>query len=323
MKIKDLTVGSNCDITLVVKSATPRTTRAGKPYLQMEFMDGTDTINANYWDWESGKVPEVNSILDVKCQVTEWQGVKQLTVKSLVTNNTRVLSEFAPSSGHDLGEAYKEAYALLSTVYDDFLRGLALGLLEELRIQWLTIPGAVSVHHNYVGGTLVHSLSVAKIAQAIAHKVPDANMDLCVVGGMLHDIGKLYTYRMNGIAIDMTDDGLLYEHLFMGAEFVGNYAEANCNLDEAHDERKLQLLRHIILSHHGKLEYGSPVTPKCIEAVIVNAADMIDASAEQIRAAAPKTPENTKWTQRIYTMNNSQCIKPEYVKRVFEEPLPF
>lgn len=321
MKIKDLVVGNQAEITLVVKTASPRTTKAGKPYLFMEFYDGTDTISGNYWDWSSGKVPEVNSILDITGQVTEWQGRKQLTIKSMLTNTTRVLSEFAPDSGHDIGETYKEAFSLMSEVRDDFLRDVAMSILEELRNAWLTVPGAVSVHHAYVGGTLVHSVSTAKLAKAIAKQIPEANIDLCVVGAMLHDLGKLYTYKMNGVNINMTDEGLLYEHSFMGAEFVGNFAEARIN--DTNDERKLRLLRHIILSHHGKLEYGAAITPKSVEAMVVSAADGLDAAIEQLRAAASKVPDNIKWTERIYTLNNSQVLTPNYTKTVFKESLPF
>lgn len=317
MKIKDLTVGSLCEITLVVKSATARETKAKKPYLQLEFFDGTDTIAANYWDWTSGKVPEVNSILDIQGQVTEWMGRTQLTVRSMVTNTTKTLSEFAPNSGVNLSDVYKDAYELLSAVNDDMLRSLSLAILEELKTYWLTVPGAVSVHHNYIGGTLVHSVSAAKIAKAIAQNVPEANVDLCVVGALLHDLGKLYTYRMHGVSIEMTDEGILYEHSFIGAEFIGNFADAHLDTDNPENERKLRVLRHIILSHHGKLEYGAAITPKCIEAFIVSHADGIDATVEQIRAAANKSTANTKWTERIYTLNNCQVLKPDYIADVF------
>lgn len=324
MKIKDLNVGSLCSITLVVKSAVARETKAKKPYLQMEFYDGTDTISGNYWDWTSGKIPEPNTILDISAQVTEWMGKKQLSVKTMVINTTRTLNEFAPESGHDMSEVYKDAYALLSTVHDDFLRDLSMGIIDALRQAWLQVPGARSVHHAYIGGTLIHSLSVAKIARAIAKEIAEANTDLCIVGGLLHDLGKLYTYKMNGVSIEMTDDGLLYEHTFMGAEFVGNFAENNCDISNPHNERKLRLLRHIILSHHGSLEYGAAVNPKCIEALIVSAADGIDANIEQVRAAAAKAPDNTKWTDRIYTLYNSPQLKPEYVREVMTvADLPF
>lgn len=320
MKISNLEVGKSCEITLVVKSATARETKAKKPYLQLELFDGTDTVSANYWDWTSGNIPPVNSILDVMAQVTEWQGKLQLNVKALRNNATRHLAEFMPTSGNDLSKIYNDAYDLMCQVTDDMLRDLALGLLEELRDKWLTVPGARGVHHAYIGGTLVHSYSVAKIAKAIAKTVPEANVDMCVVGGMLHDIGKLFTYTMNGITIDMTDDGMLYDHIFMGAELVGNFADAHLNTDRYANAKKLQLLRHIILSHHGSLEFGSPVIPQCIEAIIVNSADGIDASAEQIRDAARKVPDSVKWTDRIYTMGNKPKLTPHYVDVIMSLP---
>lgn len=319
MKINNLEVGKSCNITLVVKSATPRETRAKKPYLVLELYDGVDTITGNYWDWSSGKMPEVNAILDVSATVTEWQGKKQLTISSLCNNTTRHLTDFMPSNGLDINKIYSDAYALAGTVKDDMLRSLALGILEALQQHWLTVPGAKGVHHAYIGGTLVHSYSVAKIAKAIAEQIPEANVDLCIVGGLLHDVGKLYTYKLNGIAIDRTDEGNLYEHIFMGAEFVGNFADTVVDTDEYYAMKKLQLLRHIILSHHGCLEFGSPVTPQCIEAFIVNHADGIDASVEQIRSAARKVPDNYKWTDRIYTLGNCAQLTPNYVRHIMRD----
>ena len=316
MKIAELEVGKIYDITLVVRSASARETKAKKPYLSIELYDGADSIIGNYWDWSSGQIPAINTILDVQAQVSEWQGVKQLNIKSMRDNTTRHLSEFAPSSGHDLAAVYKEAYSLISEVKDDMLRNLTLALLEELRNLWLTVPGAVGVHHAYAGGTLVHCLGVAKLAKSIASTIPEANVDLCIVGGFLHDIGKLYTYNLNGVTIELTDDGKLYEHIFMGAEFVGNFAEATIDCDDYCNMKKLQLLRHIILSHHGSLEYGSPIVPHCIEAFIVNHADGLDATVEQIRFASRNVPSNVKWTDRIYTLNNKPQLTAAYVDYV-------
>lgn len=316
MKIAELEVGKVCDITLAVKSATARETKAKKPYLSLEFYDGTETIVGNYWDWTSGNVPDINTVLDINAQVTEWQGKKQLNVKSLKKNTTRDISEFAPKSNHDISTIYKEAYALISDVKDDLLRNLTLSILEELRDRWLFVPAAAGVHHAYIGGTLIHSLSVAKLAKSMAANIDEANDDLCVVGGMLHDIGKLFTYYMRDVSITVTDDGQLYDHIFMGAEFIGNYADSHIDSDDYFSMKKIQLLRHIILSHHGELEYGSPVTPKCIEAYIVNHADNLDATVEQIRGASVNVPTNVKWTERVYTLNNRAQLTPNYINYV-------
>ena len=314
--IKDLVIGSSEVLTLVVRKATARKTKAGKDYLALEFFDGADVINGNYWDWTSGKVPEQNTVVDVTAQVTEWQGAKQLNVQRLVVNNNVPIEQFAPKSSYNVDEIYKECYAIMCDVKDDFLRNLALALLENLSSSWLTVPGAKTVHHAYIGGTLIHSLYVCKIANFIALTTPGANVDLCTVGGMFHDIGKLFTYKLNGTVIDMTDEGLLYEHIFMGAEFVGNFAEEIFNIDEI-NSRKIAMLRHIILSHHQLLEYGSPILPASIEAHIVSHADAIDAAAEQIRAASSKVG-NAMWTDRIWSLGNRPCLTTQYVEKVMQ-----
>lgn len=311
IKIADLVVNSVVDITLVVMSATARETKAKKPYLQLEMYDGTDIIMGNYWDWTSGKIPENNTILDVKAQVTEYMGMKQLNIKALSTNTERHISEFEPSSGVDMPEVFKEAYALVSSVKDDFLRTIAVETLELLNQEWLTIPGAKGVHHAFIGGTLVHCLSVAKIALAISKQIPEADDDLCIVGGMLHDLGKLWTYRLSGVSITITDEGQLFDHTYMGARFINNFAE-NYYKDPK-DTLKLQLLEHIILSHHGSLDFGAAVPPMCIEAHIVHKADGVDASVQQILEASRKLGD-VKWTERIYTLNNRPQLTAQYVK---------
>lgn len=318
MKIADLEIGKSYTVTLVINSATARETKMKKPFLSLVFFDGIDTITGNYWDWSTGKIPSVNSVVDVLADVTEWAGAKQLNVKSMKLNETRPLADFAPSADVDLSTVFKEAYAMAAEIHDDTLRELTVSIYEELHDRWLTVPGARRIHHAYIGGTLVHSCGAAKIAKAIAKQIPDANVDLCVAGALLHDVGKLFTYKLTGVTIDMTDVGMLYEHLFIGAEFIGNFAESHVDMENPKTYKIVQLLRHIILSHHGQLEFGSPVTPMCIEAIVVNKADVIDAAAEQIHAAARKLPGNEKWTDKIFTLGNRQQVSPRYVEELFQ-----
>lgn len=316
MKIKDQKMGSKCTIPLVVISATARKTKAGKPYLQMEFFDGTDSITGNYWDWAGKVIPEKNSILNVNAQLTEYLGTPQLNIKSMTTNTELHISEFTPNSGIDIGATYLEAYEMASNVTDDFLRELTLTILDQLKHLWVTAPGANTIHHAYTAGTLIHSVSVAKIAKALAEVIPDSFIELATVGGLLHDVGKLFGYRINGIVCEMTDEGLLYEHTFLGAQFINNFAEENNLLKDEKDEAKLELLCHIILSHHGKREYGAAVPPSSLEAHIVHQADALDAAAEQIRVESEKVGR-VKWTERIWALENRPHITTQYTNAVY------
>lgn len=303
--IKELEVNQVVCIPLVVRSATSRMTKSNKPYLALELFDGSETINGNYWDWGGANIPQKNAILDVKAQVTEWQGTKQLNIKGLSTNVECSLSDFAPESPYDAKEIWASAYEMLTSVKDDFLRDLSLTILESLQKDLLVAPGAKAIHHAYTAGTLVHSYSVACIAQAIAKQTPGANVDLCVVGAMLHDIGKLRTYKLDGVNIEMTDEGCLYDHLYIGVEMLNTFILEN--------NAKAEMLRHILLSHHGKLEYGAVVPPQSIEAHIVYHADSIDAAAEQVRACSLKLNGNDKWTERIWALENRPHLSIQYV----------
>jgi len=315
MKIKELEVGKSYVIPLVVLAAVTKETKAKKPYLALELYDGVDKINGNYWDWPGKAVPEKNTILNVSGQVTEWQGTKQLNIYELTTNTEKHISEFMPSSGLDIETVYKDAYELVSNIEDEFLRSLCLGVLDDLRSLWLTAPAAKGIHHAYIAGTLIHSVSVAQIAKSIAAAIPEANEDLVVAGGLLHDVGKLFGYRINGIICEMTDEGKLFDHLFIGAEFVGNYAKNLNLLKYTRTKAKLEILRHIILSHHGRQEHGAVVSPVALEAHIVFHADAIDAAAEMIRDSSKKV-ENSKWTERIWALDNKPHLTTDYVQAV-------
>ena len=319
VKISEFSVNQQCEVVLVVLSASARKTRAGKPFLVLELFDGVDKITGNYWDWSGKAIPDNNAVLNVSAQVTEYNGQKQLNISGLSTNSTVDVSAFAVSSGVNINTVYESALGLISEVCDITLKVLAESILAELKDRWLTVPGAKSVHHAYVGGTLIHSYSVAMKAGAMADVTPGASKDLCIIGGLLHDVGKLFGYQLSGVVIDLTEEGMLFEHIFMGAEFVGNYVDNHIEkfIDDTKLNEKIEILRHIILSHHGVLEHGSPVTPGCLEAYIVHHADLLDAAADQLLTASKKS--TNKFTERIYMLNNRPHLTMRYVADVMDE----
>jgi 3'-5' exoribonuclease len=116
---------------------------------------------------------------------------------------------------------------------------------------------------------------------------------------------------MDGVVIGHTDEGMLFDHLFIGAEFIGNYADNHYRMDSS-CEAKLEMLRHILLSHHGKQEHGAVVVPMSLEAHIVHHADAVDAAAEQIREQSGKVGM-TKWTDKIWALGNRPHLTTQYV----------
>lgn len=310
LKIANMEPGNTYECPLAVASASSRTTKTGKPYLTMELFDGTEAITCNYWSWSGESMPKQNTVYNFKVECSMYMGHKQLTCRKVTANTTDLLEDFMPQGPKDVAQCFQDAYAMISDLEDDFFRVLGLGLFENLQAQWLHVPGAKSIHHAYMGGTLVHSLSVARLAKAMAEQTDDAWVDLCVIGGLLHDIGKLFTYELNGLAIDYTEEGQLFDHIFIGANLVGNYAFEDNLVYNEFDELKLQMLQHIILSHHMKKEFGSPVTPRCIEAWIVAHADGLDAVCEAIRTSAAKVGEE-RFTEPIWSAGNLSHFTPQ------------
>lgn len=304
IKIAEMYVGMMGTTSLVVSSVSARKTKRGNDYLNLEFYDGIDKIVANYWDWGGTSMPSVNAIVDVDFQVSEYAGAMQLTVSAMRLNKTLSIAEFAPKTDIDIELTYKDAYALAADIKDDTLRGICLDCLDKYQALWLTVPGAKTIHHAFMGGTLVHSLSVARIAKAMAKQIPVANVDLATAGGLLHDIGKLQSYVINGVTIDMTDYGRMYEHLYLGARMIEDAAM------HYHNKQLIDLLVHIILSHHGIREHGAVVPPCLVEAHIVYHADSVDAATQMIVEAARKS-KDSNWTDRIYGLENTPHIRPD------------
>lgn len=319
IKIKEMELNTGGATALVVASVSARKTRRGTDYLALELFDGYDKINGNYWNWRGTNIPAINTILNVAYTVTEYNGMKQLNIQSMSTNTELAIEDFMPKlEGQSIERVFDEALHFIEYINDMYLLSICEDALKTYRKLWITVPGAKSVHHAFVGGTLVHCLNTARIARNIAEWVAGCDIDLITAGALLHDIGKLRAYAINGVVIDMTNDGMLFDHLYLGAVMINEIANRVCPVDELNEYQKFRLeqLTHIILSHHGEQDYGAVINPASMEAHIVYHADTIDAEMQMIREAADKT--TGKWTDKIWTLHNIPHVRPQYVEEMME-----
>lgn len=318
IKIREMKLNDKGTTALVVAGVHARKTRRGSDYLALELFDGTDKINGNYWNWGGQNIPDVNAILDIDYIVTEYNGAKQLTVNSMRTNNLLSIDEFMPRQADykDPKDLFEEALKFIDLMHDQYLFAICEHALKKYRALWLRAPGAKSVHHAFVGGTLAHSLSTAKIARNITMAMNIADIDLVTAGALLHDIGKLKTYELNGVVIDMTKNGMLFDHLYLGAVMLSEIAEEVCPFEDLNSKEQFKLtqLKHIIVSHHGEKEYGAISYPMSAEAHIVYHADTIDAEMQMLREASERS--TGMWTDKLYFMHNIPHIRPQYVREM-------
>lgn len=309
VKIKDLQQGNTTVIPLVVLDVNKRETKRQVPYLDMRLYDGQEDINAKWWDYKGEKLPPKDAVLDVTAKVDVYLGAKQLNVQAMKLSQVDI-SAFMPSSGQDVSTIYKNAYALMSDVKNDGLRSVALYMLEEYMDKWLRIPAAKLVHHAYSAGTLIHGYSVAKLAKAIALEMKEACVDLATVGGMCHDIGKLFCYSISGTCIEMTAEAMLYDHVTIGNSMLDEY-----NAKYPEHGAACGMLKHIICSHHGTRDFGAIVTPCFMEAYIVHYADQLDSAYEQLVRYSGKTLTNG-WTDKIWALDNKPHMAIDTVRKV-------
>lgn len=310
LQIRETKVGETVTITLLVKEAQIKQTGAGKPYLFAELTDGSDTIKGQEWNWGNNPPPEKNSIFNVRGQISEYMGNKQIKILDLQPSMAGI-ELFAPKGNVDIDVYTDKLKNLIEAIDNNIAKELVRKVFNDNAKQIKLMPAAKGMHHAYVHGLIEHTVNVTTKARVLAQLTPYANVDLVTAGGLLHDIGKLRSYVLNGAVIEMTNEGMFLEHIMLGAMMLDKYrTEENTDI--------LDLILHIVSSHHGVLEYGSPTTPRFLEAVIVHYADVVDAQSQMIIEVARKTNPETEWTDKIWAMGNRPVLNPTFINATFE-----
>jgi len=290
--LRELKDGEAVSDRFAVKFKKPPTEYRGKPGKWFEFRasDRSGEATVKYWGTEDvGKTMEAyggfesGDVIELKGTVQEYppgSGKMQISVDG-ATGSIRKCSkdeydigDFVPASEKDTEAMFKELLAVKKTIKDKDLSELLSAFFGEGDFVELlkTTPAAMHYHQNYIGGLLEHTLNVVRVCEKLSELHEKLDRDLLITGAILHDIGKIRELEVS-TSIDITREGMLLGHVIIGKEMVGE------KIKELEDfpERLGMKLEHIILSHHGKLEYGSPKLPQFPEALAVYYADEMDA----------------------------------------------
>lgn len=276
----------------------------GKPYLTLKLMDRSGEIEGRVWDRvdELTSLFERNDFIMAAGKASLYMGKMQLVVQELARlDESQVeLADFLPVSTRPVAEMVAELRGWVGGFSDPYLRRLMEAFLADE--QWLAAysraPAAKAMHHVYLGGLLEHSLAVAALADDICRRYPGLRRDLLITGALLHDVGKINELCFER-AFEYSDAGKLLGHIVIGVELI---EEKLRTIPEFPLELAI-LLKHLLLSHHGQYEYGSPKRPKTLEAVVLNFIDDLDSKINGVRTHLEKEPASeTGWTQyhRLY-----------------------
>lgn len=289
----------------LVKSCDKKSAKNGTFYLDMVLSDKDGEIYAKMWDYkeESVPLPVVNTIVKVRGSLQQYNGNDQLIIQRIRETNMNDnvnINDFIKSADCD-GEIMLDAIVrLVANFKDEELKNVVLGMLSDNKEQILTFPAAEKLHHAMRGGLLYHTLSIVRLAESVCAIYPCIDRELLLSGAILHDIAKLREYSVNatGMVDGHTLEGMLLGHLVMGAEDVGR----KCDELGVEPEKKY-LLQHMLISHHGKLEFGAAVRPGFIEAEVLSQLDLFDANIYEM-ADAVKDVKKGEFTGRLWMLDN-------------------
>jgi 3'-5' exoribonuclease len=277
----------------------------GQRFLKLELGDRTGRIDGVVWDnpEEIFNLAETGEIVKIKGWVTTYRDASQIKVERLrkAIKSEVELSDFLPSSEKDTSVLLEEFRKVVSSVQNLHLKKLLELLLEDsdLTEKIKKTPGGKLWHHAYVGGLLEHTLKVTQICEKAAGLYPLVNRDLLITGALLHDIGKINSYSAKGF-FDYTDEGRLVGHIVSGEELI---AKKLLEVPDFPPELALQV-KHLILSHQGKLEFASPVVPQTIEAVILYYADEMDAKVDAFgHIIKTQKRKGKKWSDWVHLID--------------------
>ena len=261
---------------LIVRSAEQRASANGKNYLDMTLADKSGSINAKMWDG-TVQPPLAGSIVKVRATGNEFNGRMQLRVEKIRAAESRDavdMSTLIPCAPRDPKEMLDEVVRAADHIADPDLRKITCELLDRAGDKLLTFPAAKQMHHAERGGLLHHTTTMLRAANAIMTVYPQLNASLLTAGVIVHDLAKIDEMDADtlGLVSDYSVDGKLIGHIVRGVVNIQLAAEKT-----KASPGKALLLQHMVLSHHGIPEYGSPLAPKFPEAEVLNTIDTLDA----------------------------------------------
>jgi 3'-5' exoribonuclease len=295
--VKDIVAGDGFSDVFVLTEKSMAHKRDGNPFLNLVLADNSGQIKGVVWDNVSQIASAANAgdFVRVKANAGEYRGKLQLVVKSMDAVPAGDVSpeDFLPSSARDTDKMFERLKTLTDTITSPGLRALMDACWNDADLvqRFKRSPAAKKMHHAYLGGLIEHTLSMALLADKVAGHYSGVDRDLLIVGAVLHDIGKIreLTYDVN---IDYTDEGRLLSHIAIGLEMV----HAKIQAIPGFPSEQTALIKHMIVSHHGAREFGSPEPPKTIEAVLLNYIDEIDSRVNGIREFMANDDPDASWT---------------------------
>jgi 3'-5' exoribonuclease len=305
-------VGSSVDLFMLIKQMTKGITNTGKPFLTLILQDKSGDIEAKLWDAseqdEQNYQPE--TIVRVSGDVQSYRGKNQLRIKQIKPSSPGDglnLSDFLQTAPLSIDEMTSKITQYIFEMKNPNIQRITRHLIKKYQKPFLEYPAATKNHHEFVSGLAYHVVSMLDLSKSIAALYPSLDTDLLYAGVILHDLGKVF--ELSGpTSTTYTIEGNLLGHISIMVNEIGKTAEELGIKGE-----EIMILQHLVLSHHGKAEWGSPKPPMIREAEILHYIDNIDAKMNMLDKVLEKTKPG-EYTERVFALDNRSFYKPTFHK---------
>ena len=313
--VKDLTADQAITGFFLVHVKEVRNTAAGKPYLRMELGDCSGTVEARMWGQfdELAKDIKRDDFVKIQARVEIYRNRMQLALQQFrVARPEEIdLADFLPHSPFNVEEMFQKLLGYAQELKNPWLKKLAERIFSDPRIvpRFKRAPAAKVMHHAYLGGLLEHVVGLCGLAKAIAAHYPELDVDLLLIAAMLHDVGKLDELCYEK-ALGYTTEGQLLGHIVMELETVSNAMETI----EGFPPKLKAVVQHILISHHGQYDFGSPKLPMIREALAFHYMDDMDSKMAAIRNALAGDSGEPEWSMFSAALGRKFLRLDEFLK---------
>lgn len=289
----------------LIKELSEKKDKNGNGFLDLIII-GSDKKEypAKIWRFDNNGQFEANDVIEIDYTVDNYKGKTQLNITTIKKAPEEMISSFVPSSEYDGKAVFSMLLAKVNNFADEVLKSIVSKILLDNREALEVYPAAYRLHHAIVGGLMLHTASIVEMAEKTCTVYPNINRELLLSGAILHDVAK--TFEMNtaksGLCSGYTIGGELIGHLVKGAMYIEDTAK-----ELGIEDEKVTLLEHMVLSHHGVPEYGSPVRPMFLEAEILSTLDSLDATIFEINNATNKINTGS-FTERQWALDNRKLF---------------
>lgn len=308
-KVIDFVEGERIKANLLLTSFVKGTTNSGAPYLTLTVQDNTKAVDGKMWDVkpEIEKQLEVGKVFEFEFEVIKYRNSLQLKIiKVFPVVQSEINKEdfifHSPIAKEDLVNQVQTA---INRIDNENIAKIVVAVMNQYRDRFYEYPAASKIHHSFMSGLATHVCGMLKLANAVADTYPGVNRDYLTAGVILHDVGKIEELS-SPVVTEYTKEGKLIGHISI---INGRLYEIARDL-KLEDSEEFLVLRHMVLSHHGQLEYGSPVRPMILEAELLYLIDNIDARVNTIEKALDQV-EVGEFTPKLFALDNRSFYKHE------------